>query len=205
MVRVSFVLALAGALLLTASGSQAVASPNACGQKAIHGRSVDLVLVRGSLSCETVRSIVRGRCRSGRAWSCISLRPPDPLVVWFRTNERFARHRSVVIEGRRRACEHAHVSRRAWRRSAGSWDRPAPTMRQVLADDMVRCRALRGMTYDDVRALLGRPERGADSQRTFMAWEIGPERDSLFPIDGESLFLNFGPNGRFRSASMQSG
>lgn len=89
--------------------------------------------------------------------------------------------------------------------SAGSWDQPAPTKRQVLADDVMRCKALRGMTWDEVHALLGRPERGADSRRTFMAWEIGPERDSLFSIDGESLFLRFYRNGRFRSASMQSG
>src|SRR4051794_36139133 len=117
MARVSFVLALVGAFFLSPSGGQASASPNACGQKVIHGRSVDLV-VRGSLSCETVRKVVRGRCRSGRAWSCISLRPPDPLVVWFRTSERFARRWSVVIEGRRQPCQHAHVSRRAWRESA---------------------------------------------------------------------------------------
>jgi hypothetical protein len=78
-------------------------------------------------------------------------------------------------------------------------------MRQVLADDIVRCRALRGMTYGDVRALLGRSERRADSQRTFLAWEIGPERDSLFPIDGEDLTVTFTRQGRVRSAGMQSG
>jgi hypothetical protein len=203
MPRLVFVLMLAGAALAVGPAAEAEAGPAKCGKKVIHGRPVDLVV--RSLSCETVRGVVRGRCRAGRTWSCISLRPPDPLVIWFRTSERFARRRSVVIEGRRQACEHAHVSRRAWRQSAGSWDQPAPTKRQVLADDIMRCKALRGMTYDEVRALLGRPERGADSQRTFMAWEIGPERDSLFPIDGESLFLHFYRNGRFRAASMQSG
>lgn len=204
MTRVWLVLALAGSWLSTAPGVPAIASSDGCGTKAIHGRPVDLV-VRGSLSCETVRTIVRGSCRARRAWSCISLRPPDPLVIWFRTSERFAKRRSVVIEGRRQACEHAHVSRRAWRRSAGSTDRPSPSKRQVLADDLMRCRALRGMTYDEVRAFLGRPDLSGDARRTFLGWEIGTERDSLFPIDPEYLTVTFTRYGRFRSAGMQSG
>ena len=78
-------------------------------------------------------------------------------------------------------------------------------MRQVLADDIMRCRALRGMTYDDVRAFLGKPDLSADARRTFLGWEIGTERDSLFPIDEEYLVVRFDRRGRFEAAGMQSG
>jgi hypothetical protein len=75
----------------------------------------------------------------------------------------------------------------------------------VLADDIMRCRALRGMSYEEVRAFLGRPDLSGDARRTFLGWEIGTERDSLFPIDPEYLTVTFTRQGRFRSAGMQSG
>lgn len=61
------------------------------------------------------------------------------------------------------------------------------------------------MTYDDVRAFLGRPDLNDRSRRAFLGWEIGNERDSLFPIDPEYLTVTFTRDGRFRSAGMQSG
>lgn len=192
------------AVLLVAPSGQAVAAPLRCGNKLVHGRSVAIV-AQGLKRCSSVRHVVGGRCRTGKVWSCVSLRPPDPLVVWFKTRERFARRWSVVIEGRRGPCEDAAVSQLEWRESADDasvW--AAPTARQVLADDILRCRQLQGMTYDQVRALLGRPDGSHGARKTYMTWEIGPERSSFFPIDGEILTLNFDRQGRFTSAGMQS-
>jgi hypothetical protein len=90
-----------------------------CATKRLYGHGLAIFLVDGNISCAEVRRIVRGSCRDGRHWSCLSLRAPDPLLIWYRTRERFKPSFSMAIEARRPPCSGSHVTVRAWRESRG--------------------------------------------------------------------------------------
>jgi hypothetical protein len=169
-----------------------------CATKRLYGQPLGVFLVDGDITCAAVRRIIRGVCRDGRTWSCTSFRAPDPVLVWYRTRERFERFLSMSIEARRPPCSASRVTARAWRRPGGGF----PTRRQVLADDLLRCHQLQGMTMHQVTRLLGRPdERDPDT----LAWDVGPERDSVIRIDDEYLEVRFDRQGRFRAASFYQG
>jgi len=78
------------------------------------------------------------------------------------------------------------------------FDRPAwlapesstktPTVRQRLADELVDCKALIGLSRADVRALLGPPDHGRTSS-PFWEYVTGPQR--VMPIDNELLGIVF--------------
>jgi len=58
------------------------------------------------------------------------------------------------------------------------------------------------MSRRAVRRLLGPPdERG----RRSLAWDVGPQRDSLFRIDDEFFEVRFDRRNRFRAASFYQG
>jgi hypothetical protein len=170
-----------------------------CATKRLYGQRLGIFLVDGNLSCAAVRRIVRGACRDGRRWSCTSLRAPDPLLIWYRTRERFKASFSVVIEARRPPCSASHVTAGAWRKAGG---RGFPTRRQVLADDLLRCHQLEGMTRREVTRLLGPADEGDPHQ---LAWDVGPERDSVIRIDDEFFAVRFDRHNRFRAASFFQG
>jgi hypothetical protein len=71
-----------------------------------------------------------------------------------------------------------------------------------LADDLIRCGQLEGMTRRQVRRLLGSPD---ERDRRSFSWEVGPERDSFFRIDSEYFEVSFDREGRFRRASFYQG
>lgn len=177
-----------------------------CGTKSLYGKKLEIRVVGQLIPCSRVREIIRGRCRDGRRWSCFSFRPPSPVLVWFRERERFREDWSTTIEARRRPCAESEVTADAWseaRRSLG-WD--FPTKLQVLADDLMRCGLLEGMSYRAVLRLLGRPfSRSTVKGRRFLSYHIGPERDSFFQIDDELLSIEFDRKGRFESIDMYQG
>jgi hypothetical protein len=156
------------------------------------------------LPCSHVRRIVAGPCRDGRVWSCFSFHPPDPVLVWFRERERFQLRYSTAIEARRYPCGQATVTRRAWARAYHSSDTTFPTRAQVLADDLIRCRQLRGLTRNDVTELLGPPESSVE-EGDFLEYTVGKERDSFFQVDSELLSIEFDRRGVFESAELVQG
>jgi hypothetical protein len=170
-----------------------------CATKRLYGQRLGVFLVDGDITCAAVRRIIRGRCRDGRVWSCTSFRTPDPVLFWYRTRERFAPSFSIGIVARRPPCSASRVTARAWRRGLG---RGFPTRQQVLADDLLRCRWLEGMTKRQVTRLLGRPDEPGVRA---LAWEVGPERDSVMRIDSEYFEVRFDRHDRFRAASFYQG
>jgi hypothetical protein len=191
-----------GALALCAAQS-ASARSRTCGTKSLYGHTLRIRVVGRLLRCSQVRRIVIGRCRERRVWSCFSFRAPAPLLVWFREKERFSERWSTTIEANRYPCRDAQVSRAAWAAAQRSSRTQFPTRLQVLSDDLLRCKQLKGMSHDQVIALLGQPdEQLVDKGKRVLNWDIGPERDSFFQIDDELLVLTFGQDQKLSSAEM---
>jgi hypothetical protein len=194
------------AAIAKTTSSSARPSRVECGTKMLYGKSLTLSVVGRGISCAEVRKIVRGTCRDGKTWSCFSFRAPDPLLVWFKSDERFAEHWSTTIEARRYPCAQAHVSAKAWADARRSSSSAFPSQQQVLADDLIRCGQLRGKTYKVLTALLGRPdEQSKQNDARSADWQIGLERDSFFQVDSEYLSLRFGRDGVLRSARVTQG
>jgi hypothetical protein len=177
----------------------------ACGTKVLYGKTLTLWVVGKPISCDEAAKLAAGPCQDGKVWSCTSQWPPAPLQVWFKSAERFAKHTSTVIEARRYPCSQARVTAAMWNRE-GMNEPEAPTHHQMLADDLVRCGQLKGKTYRQVIALLGRPaESSKQANGRYADWMLGPERDSLFQVDSEYLTLRFDAAGRCRSARLTQG
>jgi hypothetical protein len=172
------------------------AEPVVCGTKQLFGKPLELRVVGKPIPCRRVQKIVAGRCRETRQWSCFSLRTPDPLLIWFRERERFARRWTTTIEAHRYPCEQANVTAEGWARAHATRTNLFPTRMQVYADDIMRCELLKGRTYEGVMALLDKPDIEDDYRgRRQLHWEIGPERDSFFQVDSDFLFVEIGRNG----------
>ena len=150
-----------------------------------------------------MREIIRGRCDDGRKWSCFSFWPPAPELVWFKEKERFKENWSTYVEAQRYPCSEAHVSARAWRSARHETHPGFPSRQQVLADDLIRCHQLRGKSRKQVDKLLGRPDFGTHERGlVYLEYYLGPERDSFFQIDSESLSIVIGRNGIVHSAEL---
>jgi|tagenome__1003787_1003787.scaffolds.fasta_scaffold20955160_3 hypothetical protein len=175
-----------------------------CGTKKLYGKTLAIHVVGDQLPCSEVRKIIRGRCRTGKTWSCFSFQSPAPLLVWFKEAERFQDNESTVIEARRYPCRQARVTARSWGAAQRSFvhSRVFPSRLQMLSDDLIRCHQLRGKTSAQVRRLLGRPDEGG---ARYPIWWIGLERDSFFQVDSEYLQLVFRRDGIFRSISIEQG
>jgi hypothetical protein len=115
----------------------------------------------------------------------------------------FADSWSGWIEARRPRCSQSTVSASDWRHASVD---AFPTELQVLSDDLIRCKQLRGKRYAQVTQLLGKPEDvdRVKGERTAY-WPVGDERDSFFQVDSEYLTVRFDRNGRFRSARFTQG
>jgi hypothetical protein len=204
-------LLLAAAALAAANGctkeEPELAGPG-CATKRLYGKDHEIRVVGKPVSCDEVRRVIAGPCEDGKKWSCFSFRPPDPVLVWFLEKERFRPgpdNFSTAIEARRYPCGVApRVTRERWRRATRKFAVEGfPTRQQVLADDLVRCKMLRGMTRQEVERLLG-DDDGASGDR-YLSYGIGPQRDSFFQIDDEFLSIEFDRRGIFRRADYSQG
>lgn len=97
---------------------------------------------------------------------------------------------SRAIYDERHPCSQASITADQFAREP----RGFPSLRQLLADDLIRCDMLDGQTYAQVRQLLGPPAEG--KSRRYLAYVIGRERDSFFQIDPELLYIPFARNGQ---------
>jgi hypothetical protein len=177
-----------------------------CGTKTLYGKTLPIFVVGKPIPCSEVQSIIRGRCRDGKTWSCFSFRAPDPLLVWFPERERFNEKWSTAFEARRDPCRGSRVTAAAWADATRSRSDEFPTRMQVLADDLIRCKQLRGTTYPQVQAVLGRPaETEITKGKRHADWPVGLERDSFFQIDSEYLSISFRTDGVMDSITFQQG
>jgi hypothetical protein len=183
--------------LAAAPGGAEGRSPRSCATKALYGRELPIRVVGDAPSCERVAEIVRGTCHDRDGWTCLASPAPGPVLKWVRTRELFRRHRSVRIEAVRWPCDEAEVTPESWAAARGASGR-MPTRTQLLADDVIRCGLLRGMSRDEIVALLGRPDPGA---RQRLWYQVGPER-SIFSIDSEYLVIGVERDGSFHSAEL---
>lgn len=71
----------------------------------------------------------------------------------------------------------------------------------MLADDLIRCEQLEGMSYREVADLLGYRVK-PPSRRRHLGQHIGPTRDSLLQLGDEALSIEFDRDQRFESASI---
>jgi hypothetical protein len=167
-----------------------------CGITTLYGKPLTVRVHGPDLTCEQAQAIVAKRgCRDRRRWSCFSFRPPDPVLAWFKSSERFAPHWTTYVEAVRPPCEESVVTRAAWRAAKRGARDPFPTRLQVLADDLMRCDQLAGMTRREVRALLGRGQAYTERGKRHFMWDVGDERDSFFQVDGEVFDIRFGRDG----------
>jgi hypothetical protein len=196
-------LLLAAVVLLACVPAGASARAKRCGTRTLYGRTLAIRVVGEPVRCARVRKIIRGRCRSRHTWSCFSLQPPDPLLVWFRTREQFKARWSTAIEARRPRCASVRVTWRGWRAARrGHSSSPFPTRAQVVGDDILRCKLLRGLTRHQIVRRLGPPDT---RERSALYYEVGPERDSFFQVDSELLVVELSRRGRFRRAEYAQG
>ncbi len=157
------------------------------------------------IGCGEARGLAgRHGCRLQlhRQWSCFSLREYRPFVVWFPTHDLFAKAVYPVVVLRRYPCSEANVTPSLF----GLAEKGFPTRRQMLADDVIRCRLLRtGAGVAEVEALLGPPDgKEPGKGRFWFIYGLGPERDSIIQIDPELLEIEF-RGGRMTSISMVQG
>jgi hypothetical protein len=81
--------------------------------------------------------------------------------------------------------------------------REEPTVRQRLADGLIRCDTVAGKRHAELTRMLGNPDdylslaRGADAS----SWVTGIERGYI-SIDNEHLLVRFGSDGRAASAEL---
>jgi hypothetical protein len=184
------------------------ASEERCGTTTLYGTKLPLHTMGTGVQCADVDRITSGSCTFDpkETWGCFSFRSKNPVLVWFKTEEMFAESWSGWIEARRPACSQSTVSAADWRRGLNDTSDAFPTRLQVLSDDLIRCKQLRGKRYGRVRDLLGKPEEVDRGTRGRTAhWQVGPERGSFFQIDSEYLTVRFDRSGRFRSARFVQG
>ena len=171
-----------------------------CGHTRLYGHALTIKVRGEPLPCDKVHRIIRGRCDpDGEPWFCFSFWVPGPPLAWIRSEERFQRELSTLITASRYPCGQIGDIAEEWRgRSKGF-----PTRKQIVADDLIRCNALKGMSIDEVEALLGEPAYSSASDgNRFRGYVIGLQRDSFFQLDSEVLSLRFSRRGNFREASI---
>jgi hypothetical protein len=198
-------LALAIALV---AASPAAAAEAPCGTRALYGQTLTLYAMGTGVTCADVARITAGDCELNpqRTWGCFSFQGKDPALIWFRTREMFDDDWSGWIEARRPPCSAVHVTAEEWKRAVHDSSPAFPSEMQILGDDLLRCKLLRGMRYAQVIRLLGRPQESdrVRGKRTIY-WEAGRERDSFFQLDSEYLTIRFDSKGRFYAASFEQG
>ena len=171
-----------------------------CGTKSLYGKELTIRVHGKGVTCEQVAEITAGECDvDGSPWFCFSSWAPGPALFWAKEKERFEEEPSVWIEAVRRPCSESKVTAAAWKRARAQTGDAFPREEQLLADDLVRCKQLKGKRYASIRKLLGKPD---EKSTRALAYELGDERDSFFQLDSESLSLQFDRRGVLRSAEL---
>lgn len=154
-----------------------------------------------ALGCGQARRIVSAPCRirMRQSWSCVSYRSLDPFIVWLRSKELWDRTLGTHIVLLRYPCADAIVDRTLFEQEARGY----PSLGQLLADDLIRCKILCGMTFVEVRRLLGPAARA--SRGRYLSYQLGRARNTAFAIDSELLSVEFGPSGLVSEVSIQQG
>lgn len=162
-----------------------------CGQVEKLGRTFSLQVNGKKPSCRRAREIVAAPCkiRTKAKWSCFSQRAPGPFIIWFLSDELFERNLSRVITYERYPCSEAIVNADLF----STDPRGFPTLRQLLADDVIRCDLVADNTFNDVKDLLGPADER--TSRKYLYYQLGPTRDSVLPIDSEVLSIRFSKSG----------
>ena len=180
------------AILLLAKPFTAPAGADArdCGTKrSTARRSRCTSAARASRARTSSASRAATKCDvDGKPWFCFAPQT-GPALVWGKDKERFSDKHSAWIEARRYPCSQATVTAADWTRARASTSDQFPAEQQLLADDLIRCKLLKGKRYAAVRALLGKPDEHTGRKETRLP--LGIERDSMFQIDGESLSVTF--------------
>lgn len=198
LVLAAAVLAAAAPLIVTAPAASSAPKARSCGTKLLYGKPLQLRVLDKKLDCAQVRRIVHGACVvGGPTWTCFPWRETGPALEWYRSRAVYSGHLSAEIEALRYPCAEADVTPDAWatarRRISGY-----PSRAEVLADDTLRCHRLVGKDRLAIVALLGSPD---DHEGTrWISYDLGMERDTLFPIDNEILAITLDRHGRFARA-----
>jgi hypothetical protein len=175
---------------------RAGSSQRDCGRKLLFGRPFSVRIVGARTRCGEVRHIVAPGCRIrlNQRWSCVPLRGEKPFLFWFLSDEIFAPRFTKVIVFERYPCSEAHVTPSLFAHHSENF----PSRRQMLADDLIRCRMLHGLTLQQVEEMIGPPdERGNERSRTYLDYILGPERESIVRIDPEFLSVEI-ENGKVK-------
>jgi hypothetical protein len=190
-------LAFAVAAVALGTGTQA---ETPCGTKDLYGKT--LALYATNVPCAEVKRITAGECDvDGQPWFCSSSHAPGPGMFWRQETERYESEPTAWIEARRPPCLRSKVTAAAWNRARKRLDDPFPTELQLLTDDLIRCKQLRGKSRAAVlKVLRGGGQGGEDGKRS-LSWLIGPERtlSAPDPDDGEYLTIVFNRKGKVRS------
>lgn len=171
-----------------------------CGTKTLYGKTY--TLYAHNVSCAEVKKITSRKCDVfDEPWFCFSAHTPGPPLYWGKGDERFEEKASAWIDTRRPACARSEVTAADWKRATAQRDDQFPTERQLLADDLIRCKQLRGKTRASVLKLLGRQDEGSGRS---LHWSLGPER-SIMQVDSELLGVEFDRKNRVRSLEIWQG
>lgn len=162
------------------------------------------------IRCREARKVVSRSCLINlkKRWSCFSYRESKPFVVWFPTEDLFKRVQYPAVLLRRYPCSQSEVTPGLFAVSTRVFPtRRFPTRRQLLADDVLRCKLLLlGDELSKVEALLGPPDETVmeASSKQSLVYNLGPERDSVFQIDPEFLLVEIS-GGLATSISIEQG
>lgn len=99
-------------------------------------------------------------------------------------------------------CSSFRFDEAQWRRLARDEATTTPTRRQRLADALIKCRTLLGLSSDEAAHLLGRPDN-AIAEAGELSWQTGPERNYI-AIDNEHLVLRLDRRRRIGSAKLNT-
>jgi hypothetical protein len=156
------------------------------------------------IRCGQARRLLSRRCalHLSQRWSCLSFREERPFITWIPTEDLFKRFAYPAALLQRYPCSEAEVTPKLF----GSAPRGFPTRRQLLADDVLRCRLLQpGDSVVESEQMLGpADEREPERDGLSLIYSLGPERDSLVQIDPELLLIESKAS-RITSMSIEQG
>jgi hypothetical protein len=191
-VFVGMALVVGGTMAATAPGSESsssagpMGSKRDCGTRWVFGKPFGVRVLGHRVGCRRVRRLITRPCKISfdRTWSCFSFREDDPFIAWFLSDDLFKKDLRTLIVLNRYPCSRAKVSPSLF----SHLSRGFPTRRQMLADDLIRCQLLKGMSRTEVEATIGPAEEPtSEGRRTYLDYSLGLERDSILQIDGEYL------------------
>jgi len=200
--RAMFALALAVASVTLGTSAQAETH---CGTKQLYGKTFTVYAM--NVPCAEVEQITAGKCDvDGEPWFCSSAHVPGPALYWRPESERYESKPTAWIEARRLPCSRSKVTRAAWDQARNQLDDPFPTEMQILADDLIRCKQLRGKSRAGVLKVLRGGGLGGQDYKRSLSWGIGPERTLSVPDpeDREYFGVVFNRKGKVRSVRIDT-